>query len=216
MILSCRSCAARYLVDPHAIGAAGRKVRCAKCGHVWHQEPSHGSTESLAARPSEPRAIPDGSNLPSVRRASPGGRNLLGWATLLLFVTGTIAIGLLARQQAIAAWPPVERFYALVGLAPEIAGTGLEIRSVASGRMSEGEKQWLVVTGEILNTSQHVREVPELSGTLQDAEGKTVYEWFFVATETRLLPGEIVAFETRVENPSSTAEAMAIGFSGRD
>src|SRR5258706_5749240 len=37
MILTCTSCDTRYSVDGSKFPAAGRTVRCAKCGHSWHQ-----------------------------------------------------------------------------------------------------------------------------------------------------------------------------------
>ncbi|MEI9990664.1 MAG: DUF3426 domain-containing protein [Rhizomicrobium sp.] len=37
MILTCPQCATRYQTDAAKFPAAGRNVRCAKCGHVWHQ-----------------------------------------------------------------------------------------------------------------------------------------------------------------------------------
>jgi len=37
MILTCPSCDTRYSVDGAKFPAAGRNVRCAKCGHSWHQ-----------------------------------------------------------------------------------------------------------------------------------------------------------------------------------
>jgi predicted Zn finger-like uncharacterized protein len=37
MILTCPQCATRYQADGSKFPAAGRSVRCAKCGHVWHQ-----------------------------------------------------------------------------------------------------------------------------------------------------------------------------------
>src|SRR5262249_47524481 len=37
MILTCPSCATRYQVDEAKFPPQGRQVRCAKCGHVWHQ-----------------------------------------------------------------------------------------------------------------------------------------------------------------------------------
>jgi predicted Zn finger-like uncharacterized protein len=37
MILTCPQCTTRYQADGSKFPAAGRSVRCAKCGHVWHQ-----------------------------------------------------------------------------------------------------------------------------------------------------------------------------------
>ncbi|MGN6150229.1 MAG: DUF3426 domain-containing protein [Rhizomicrobium sp.] len=45
MILVCPSCAARYEVDGSKFPPEGRKVRCKKCGHVWHQTPEADQAE---------------------------------------------------------------------------------------------------------------------------------------------------------------------------
>jgi len=39
MILTCPSCGTQYAVKEGAIPQGGRKVRCASCGHSWHQDP---------------------------------------------------------------------------------------------------------------------------------------------------------------------------------
>ncbi|MFC7048278.1 zinc-ribbon domain-containing protein [Emcibacter nanhaiensis] len=39
MILTCPECQAKYVVDPKALLPAGRRVRCAKCRHTWHEDP---------------------------------------------------------------------------------------------------------------------------------------------------------------------------------
>lgn len=36
MLLTCPACAARYEIADHRIPAGGKRVRCAACGHVWH------------------------------------------------------------------------------------------------------------------------------------------------------------------------------------
>lgn len=38
MIIACPSCQTRYQIADGAVGAAGRTVRCANCGHSWLQE----------------------------------------------------------------------------------------------------------------------------------------------------------------------------------
>ena len=37
MILTCPACGTQYAVKDGAIPEGGRKVRCASCGHSWHQ-----------------------------------------------------------------------------------------------------------------------------------------------------------------------------------
>ncbi len=39
MILTCPACSTSYQVDGSRFTPTGRKVRCAKCGHSWFQEP---------------------------------------------------------------------------------------------------------------------------------------------------------------------------------
>jgi predicted Zn finger-like uncharacterized protein len=63
MILTCPQCATRYQTDAAKFAPSGRKVRCAKCGHVWHQdapapEPEPVSDVFVADTPPEPIATP--------------------------------------------------------------------------------------------------------------------------------------------------------------
>src|ERR1043166_6631785 len=54
MILTCPSCDTRYSVDGSKFPAAGRTVRCAKCGHSWHQV---GETPESEPAPAAPEAM---------------------------------------------------------------------------------------------------------------------------------------------------------------
>lgn len=55
MIVSCPNCASRFSLPDGALGVSGRKMRCARCEHVWHQMPPEedgfGPAESVAAEP---------------------------------------------------------------------------------------------------------------------------------------------------------------------
>jgi predicted Zn finger-like uncharacterized protein len=59
MILTCPSCGTQYAVKDGAIPQGGRKVRCASCGHSWHQDPSQDlAQESQQEPPRVPPAEP--------------------------------------------------------------------------------------------------------------------------------------------------------------
>lgn len=60
MILTCPACSTRYQVDESKFPPDGRSVRCAKCGHVWHQSPpvSQPDDELFAAPSEEPPPPP--------------------------------------------------------------------------------------------------------------------------------------------------------------
>ena len=56
MIIHCPSCSARYPVDAASFAPSGRKVRCAKCGHSWHQSPPSESAADIPPSGEEPAA----------------------------------------------------------------------------------------------------------------------------------------------------------------
>lgn len=60
MILTCPSCGTQYAVKDGAIPEGGRKVRCASCGHSWHQdpEPGPGGQETGEPAPQSPDLAP--------------------------------------------------------------------------------------------------------------------------------------------------------------
>src|SRR5262249_17976340 len=63
MILTCPSCGTRYSVDGSKFPPQGRTVRCAKCGHSWHQ--------AAEAEP-EPEIVPDTAPVAPPPEAAPG------------------------------------------------------------------------------------------------------------------------------------------------
>lgn len=76
MILNCPECSTRFLVNDKLIGETGRKVKCARCKHIWFQEPP--VKEELSVNladieipeldeiPDSVKPIPEGSNLPVI------------------------------------------------------------------------------------------------------------------------------------------------------
>ncbi len=60
MIISCPECETKFAIADAVLGERGRKVRCFKCGHAWHQMPEN-------APPPNPAPSPE----PAPRRAAP-------------------------------------------------------------------------------------------------------------------------------------------------
>ncbi len=72
MDVSCPNCATRFRIPDGAIGEGGRKVRCSKCGHMWHQapagaEPESGAQDESAADSAAKTDDAEGEENPSIR-----------------------------------------------------------------------------------------------------------------------------------------------------
>tara|TARA_Y100001958_G_C21157771_1_gene492394 strand:- start:602 stop:1114 length:513 start_codon:yes stop_codon:yes gene_type:complete len=54
MILTCNSCAKKFVVPDSAITPAGRMVQCGSCGNKWKQYPLNEVKKKVAVRSSQP------------------------------------------------------------------------------------------------------------------------------------------------------------------
>ena len=62
MIISCPECETKFAIADAVLGERGRKVRCFKCGHAWHQMPEN-APPPKSSLPPQPEPVP--------RRAAP-------------------------------------------------------------------------------------------------------------------------------------------------
>jgi predicted Zn finger-like uncharacterized protein len=143
MIIGCPACRTRYLVDEQALGGrAGRTVRCATCGHTWHQSapPELPAADELSRFegsriepalevPPRPNITPDASLEVPPRPAAPAApamrptrrrRTGLRWLVLaVLFALAILAGIFVAREGAVKLWPSVARLFARAELSVE-------------------------------------------------------------------------------------------------
>jgi predicted Zn finger-like uncharacterized protein len=216
MILTCSACSTRYLVDPSALGAGGRRVRCAKCGESWMQAPPPDMPRPVEVdpRPEELRPLPPGSNLPAFPSRRDRRAAAAWWGVVLLVAGGLTAGAVVAREEVVTAWPAAARLYDTVGLPVEPLAAGLELRNVQSERRAEDGLTRLVVHGQIVNVSDRERAVPALQAVARDAGQQAIRDWSIAPSRASLLPGEIATFESVLPDPEPVISEISITFQG--
>lgn len=223
MIVTCTDCSKRYLVDARALGASGRNVRCAACGHTWFQTPPEDAPRPVDLPPPEPTPsfTIEGDRrerrvqLPAVPRAKTRGP-LLWWGLTAVVIIAAVWGLIAARAQIMAFWPPATEFYAMIGYGPTVPGFGLELRNVTPSRGDDNGVPTLAIDGEVVNISTETRAVPKLRVALRDAGDQQLQSWTISVTDQRLLPGASVPFHTTIKQPPTAATGVVVSFAGSD
>lgn len=217
MILTCDNCTKRYLVDPRALGASGRRVRCAHCQHTWFQAAPEESQPpiDLPPLPERPPVVRPGEptrpvQLPAVPRRSRGGWLRVAVAVIVLALAGW---GLVEGRDAVMrAAPFTQSLYAMAGLGRAAPGAGLELRAVTPSRGLDHGVPTLAISGEIANISSVARAVPKLRVALRDSANKELRSWTVSISQRSLAPGARVSFHTSIEKPPDSATGVVVSF----
>jgi predicted Zn finger-like uncharacterized protein len=215
MIVACPNCGAKYNIASSALGDKGRMVACSNCRHRWFVDPERAAPEPPPAEPapapsngSERNRMGEGTGV--VRRGSKS--TSLGWIVLLVLVA-VIGGLVLARDRVATAWPQVAGIYRAAGLSVTI-DPGLEIRDVASSEVNEDGQRILVVTGEVVNTTDYAKTVPALRVALLDGDRAEVAS-DVVTIEPEILEARATArFEKRLQDVPEEARHTAVRFEG--
>lgn len=136
---------------------------------------------------------------------------MLMWGAIVAVLAIVFGGGFFGRAAIIDVWPPASMIYGMVGLAPG-PGFGLELRNVAPKQKVEGDTAVLVISGEVVNISSRLRNVPTLQGSLLDAGQNEIHSWTFSMAPEELAPGESGTFSTRVPNPPEGARGLEVTF----
>ncbi|MGK9165524.1 zinc-ribbon domain-containing protein [Inquilinus limosus] len=229
MIVTCPSCSTRYLVDPAAIGPDGRRVKCARCGHIWRESavepvpPPPPEPQPVLVGPAATQAAPSPSaaghitNLPVVitprRRDGPA----VGLALAVLLIGGLAGVGYFARDSIVRFWPPAIRLYDTIGVPVAepvetgALGRGLVLRGLEVRRVGSSGVEQVVVTGRVENRALVTRPVPPIEVRLLDASRTVVARAPLVVTTETLAPDQSVQVAATVETTPDAATRLEIG-----
>lgn len=239
MILTCPNCATRYEADAAKFLPAGRKVRCAKCAHTWHQPaPGEGAPETGLA-PEPPVSLPDAEPTaapaiaaepvvaaPAMREALPPVAEdtaatlaalnrwrigaLSGWAALVAVVALLGVVVVEARTEIAALWPKTATFYRAVGL--DVNTVGLEFQEVSYRVTSEDDQPILHLKGRVHNFTKKELAVPQIHASLTDDARRELYDWKIDPSVRNLKPGASTTFSARLPSPPAGARHVDLKF----
>jgi predicted Zn finger-like uncharacterized protein len=229
MILTCPSCDTRYSVDGSKFPAGGRMVRCAKCGHSWHQQGEPPTAPDAVAPAAISAAAPAAIETPAADPVTvdtarmplsypaegvPLGPRLAvvaGWAGLIAVVLLIVVAAVRYRQDIALIWPQSAGVYSALGL--PVNATGIDFRDVDYRRENEDGQVVLAVSGNIVNVGKRELPVPQtVRVTLSDASKRELYHWNFKPSVTVLKPGQSAPFTTRLSSPPAAARNLEVRF----
>ncbi len=212
MILTCPACSTRYAADPTALGAGGRMVRCAKCGHSWLQMPPADMPRQIDVKaPAPPTRRRPG--LMAHRHPAAGGAGRAGGLVLAGLALGlALAIAYVGRERVVAAWPEAKQLYDMVGIRATAIGAGLDLGNVTFVlRQAEGDTV-MTIDGRIANRTALALPLPMLRATLRNDRNQWLAEWNFKLEQATIAAGETLAFRTATKNPPKDAKRLSITF----
>lgn len=222
MILTCPSCATRYVADEAVLGAKGRLVRCASCRHTWRvraadvtegaAEDEVGLTEALDAHEDDVFSEHDIS-FPE-RPLAPGAPNMraaiVGWAGAGAALLMMMTLAVLFRVEIVSLWPKTASVYAAAGFTVTAEGLVFENVTAAPG-YHEGEPT-LTISASVRNTSGRVREVPPVWIGLFDEDGAELFSWAVALEAAELTPRQSARFTALLAQPPVDAQDLELRF----
>lgn len=213
IVLSCPSCSTKYRASPQAIGANGRRVRCASCSHVWTAElddPAElpalepAPVEAVETEPEEEVEVKEPvaafrARQEAKRRTMSAAMAGGAWGALVAAWALVLVGAWFFRVDVVNAMPRAASAYAAVGV--DVNPYGFEVGELTITRESEHGVPLLIIEGSIRNFDRRRRDVPGLRAILRDDHDQSLLEWSVALDTPSLKPGESLAFRTIASDP---------------
>lgn len=158
--------------------------------------------ESVAARRIAARK-------PLKRKARPSWR-ARGLAAAIVALTIIDAALIICRADVVRLLPQTASLFETIGLPVNLRD--LSFKDIKTTQEVHDGVQILVVEGAIVATGRAVTDVPRLRFAITAANGHEIYAWTALPTRTKLAPGEVLPFRTRLASPPEQGRSVKIRF----
>ncbi len=198
MLISCPNCSSTFAVPAKALGENGKKVKCSKCGHMWHQNPPPAEKSSLDnllnVNKSEDKNLPVKTNK----------TNNLGYiAACLILVFICVILQFMAMPKL------NENISQMLGLEDF---TAIKMVNFTSESQINDNKWDIKISGVITNTSSREVKTPTLDVKILSKGGRVIAEDKIKIEKEKLEPYEIYNFSTEINRVTGNAEILDITF----
>jgi len=131
---------------------------------------------------------------------------------LLIFLLATAGGLYFMRAMVVQYVPALSPYFDMVGAHTTQLGDGLKIEEVSSQRVSSGGVDFLIITGNIVNSVDHDVETPLLKAVLSNAEGLEIQSVVQEAPEPTILSHDSIGFKIEIEEPTPLARSLNVIF----
>lgn len=218
---------------------ASRRLRCARCQHVWQMAADGVATlqqaevtQSFAAMLTgasatypafSPPPVPSDTfwqNLDRVARSWPRLPRRLAWAMSLLLLFLTLMTGYFGRESLAARFEFLERFYITLGLMLPLPVESFDLHLQKAEKCLISGRDMLCLSGQVVNRSGKALKPPTVYITalnndgheFTDGAGHAILTWQVKDSGSKLLPGETRDFELMEPYPDKAIADFDYGF----
>lgn len=188
MYIACPECDTKFVVTPEQIGTHGRKVKCSKCSHIWHQRlDNHLKIEPiLEPAPIKTTPLGNGVNLPALLPIK---------IPAYLYGLPVLLIGMIIFMI-------ITLFQDSFGIHSVFHNKDLSIKDLQITNNQELGK--IVVNYKVLNSSTKNVKMPLVRIRLFDKNNRVVRSRVDDHSKINLAPSQNVSINTELPAPPST------------